>query len=248
MDLLTEVGQATKKRETYFQLAESLARKVKTREKLEELMGKDSHTLVRALRDKEIRLEEYARSLTDKTLTSALVAVYLGSGSSSPRTKMEQAWPTVIGDILPPLVKFLDETKSNIDTGVLMLGDSTLDFADLPVEDSSFDPEYDLESLEPFNNNSLLAARKQGVTWPGLFSRVKRYTVNPAYSFYSLGEQLKHVAQGYKEMRRVAVIDGRTCLDCKNFAGEGWQPMGSLPMPGRQCMCYDRCRCRVEYR
>ena len=131
MDLLSQVAQVTKKKETYFQLAESLARKAKTLEKLENLMSSDSRTLVGALRDKEVRFDEYSRSLIDKTLVSALAAVCLGSGGSSPRARIEQAWPTIIGDILTHLVRFIEETRYNLDSGILLLGDTTLDFEEL---------------------------------------------------------------------------------------------------------------------
>ena len=74
------------------------------------------------------------------------------------------------------------------------------------------------------------------------------YLATPTFAFYSLGEYMVAQDQGFKEMRRVARQDKKNCIDCKNYGEEGWAPMGELPMPGKGCRCYDRCRCGIEYR
>lgn len=235
-----------------------MAKKAKTLKGLELLMGRDSRTLVLALRDGQVKWDEYARSLMQKTLVSALASVYLGGKESKPEKRMEDAWPIIIGDILPPLVKFLTETKYRIDKGILRVGDKTEDFSEFdfalkipPLGDVSEDiPDEDLEGdidIE-FDPEEVEEEGKKGKTWVGLFYRVGRYMVTPIYGNAELGIFLIKRDQGYKEMRRVAKKDKRTCPDCKNFASLGWQPFGSLPMPGRQCTCYDRCRCIIEYR
>lgn len=250
MDLLSLIGVVTKKRGGYFSQAESLAKKAKTIENLESLMGKESKTLVEALRSKQIRWEEYSRTLIDDTLVSALAGVYLGAKVSKPKQKLEKAWPTVVGSMLPPLVVFLEETKRRIDAGTLLLGQSNFDFADYPdyPEDVDLD---DLDALygdieEPETPSE--GPRKVGKSWLGVFSRVLRYMANPAYSFHSLGEYYVKEEQGFKEMRRIARRDKKACKDCIEFDEMGWQPIGSLPMPGQECRCYDRCRCRMDYR
>ena len=218
MDLLSAVGLVTKRRVDLFSQAKVLAEKTKTQPALEERMTTQSKVLVKGLRDKLMKWEEYERTLTDKTIVAALAAVYLGAGESQPQQKMERAWPTVIGDMLPPLMKFLEETRTAIDNGTILVGDSTENF-------------------------------REGVgSWAGLVSRVIRYLANPSYSFFALGDYYVRQGQGVREMRRVDRGDGRVCPDCQEFATEGWQPVGSLPMPGRDCQCYDRCRCRMEYR
>lgn len=250
-DLLSLVGQATKRKGDFLSQAEDLAKLVKVPEKLEKKMLVESRILVKALRDKQIRWEEYSRSLIQKTLVSALCAVYLGSKEANPRKKMEDAWPTIIGDMLPPLVKFLAETDARLKSGKLLLGDKTVDFAD-PLESEDYDPGDGGEGLDELEWDTDVSdvneKDKKGKTWFGLYGRVTRYTVTPVYSFLALGDNLSKTEQGYKEMRRVAVKDSKTCADCKNFASLSWQPIGSLPMPGRKCTCYDRCRCRIEYR
>lgn len=247
MDLLSLIGSTTKKRGGYFSQAESLAKRAKTIEKLEKLMQSESRLIVKALRDKEIRWEEYSRSVVDKTIVSALAGVYLGAGSSKPGAKMEKAWPTVVGSLLPPLTKFLQETKIRIDSNVLLLGQNTIEFADFDPEVMMDDPDFDPEAFE-IGNEEEVNSRGTGRSWLGVFSRVLRYVANPAYSFFALGDYYVKEEQGFKEMRRVARLDKKTCKDCVEFNKLGWQPIGSLPMPGQDCRCYDRCRCFMEYR
>jgi hypothetical protein len=217
MDLLSIIGLATKRRGDYFTQALALLKKVKSQPELEERMTQEAKILVKGLRDKQMRWDEYERSMIDKTLTSALSAVALGAGDNNPKGKMERAWATIVGEMLPPLHDFLTETKTSLDDGNIRLGDKTEDFAEV-------------------------------TSWPGLLVRVIRYIANPSHSFFSLGEYYVKQDQGYREMARIPRIDAKTCPDCVMFGRMGWQPMGTLPMPGQQCQCFDRCRCRIDYR
>jgi hypothetical protein len=254
MDLLSMVGMATKRRSDYYSQAKTLARKYKEQPILEERMMAESNMLVKGLRDRLMRWEEYERSMLDKTLTSALASVILGSKNDKPDQKMEKAWPTIVGDMLPPLTKFLAETKEYIDSGELRLGDQTLDFADYDLTGAipgaiglGLD---ELEGINPEEEGALEAkrSRAQGKTWPSLANRVSRYLATPTFSFFNLGEYMVAQDQGFKEMRRIARDDKKTCVDCRNFDSAGWSPIGELPMPGKGCRCYDRCRCTIEYR
>lgn len=212
-------------------------------------MEEEARGLVKALRDEEVRWEEYSRSLVDRTLIAALAAVYLGSQLSNPEANMDKAFSSVVGDMLPPLKNFLDQTQSALDAGFLLLGDKTLDFADGDLFEDAYYPEdssYETSLGAPFNTTPQQQPRK--TTWPGVYSRVKRYISSPTFSFYALGESLARRDQGFRQMRRVAKRDLRTCPDCLSYEQMGWQPIGSLPMPGKQCRCFDRCRCFVEYR
>ena len=259
MDLLSLVGLVTKRRSDYISQAKDLANKYKTQPNLEEQMAKQSKLLVAGLRDRLMRWDEYERSLIDKTLTSALAAVILGVGDDKVDQKVEKAWPIIVGDMLPPLTQFLAETKEYIDNGTLRLGDQTADFADLGDDD-----DYDLDGAVPGANDletdlttnsnpvasgisrakNLLA---RGKSWIGVASRVMRFIANPTYSFFNLGTYMVKQDQGYKEMRRVAYHDKRVCQDCKEYDAMGWQPIGTLPMPGKGCTCFDHCRCHTEY-
>jgi len=254
MDLLSMVGMATKRRADYFEQARTLANKYKTQPILEERMKAESKGLTKGLRDKLMRWDEYERTMLDKTLTSALAAVALGTKNDKSNEKMEKAWPIIVGDMLPPLAKFLAETKEYIDNGTLRLGDQTVDFADYDLDGAipgAINLDVDeLEGINPEEEGITEAkqGRAIGQTWAGLANRVSRYIANPVYAFFCLGEYMFAQDQGNKEMRRVARMDKRTCKDCKNYDLQGWQPIGSLPMPGKGCTCYDHCRCFIEYR
>jgi hypothetical protein len=254
MDLLNFVSMATKRRSDYFSQAKTLARKYKEQPRLEERMKVESLGLVKGLRDKLMKWEEYERTMLDKTLTSALASVILGAKSNKSNERMERAWPVIVGDMLPPLTKFLAETKEYIESGVLRLGDQTVEFADnglLGVIPGAVDLEADElegESPEEEGTQEAKQQRAQGRTWPSLSERVSRYLATPTFTFFALGEYLASRDMGFKEMRRVATKDKKVCADCKNFGEQGWAPIGELPMPGKGCRCYDRCRCYVEYR
>ena len=246
MDLLSAVGTVTKRRPDYYGQAETLAKKTGSQEALEERMLKESKALVKGLRDQQLKWSEYERSLMDKTLVSALAAVYLGSKDSKPREKMETAWPTIVGDMLPPLVKFMSETETYLKDGTLRLGDNTLEFDEIPEEVM---PDSFLSDDDPQLSGDKEAnqGRAQGKTWPSLAGRVARYTATSTFAFLALGAFLVAQQVGNKQMRRVARHDKRTCPDCLRYDEMGWQPIGTLPMPGKGCRCYDRCRCRIEY-
>ena len=209
--------------------------------------------LVKGLRDKLMRWEEYERTLLDKTLTSALAACILGTKNDNTNQKLEKCWPIIVGDMLPPLTKFLAETKEYIDSGVLRLGDQTLDFADydlLGAVPGAIDLGVDeIAGISPEEDGTLEASqqRAQGQTWPSLATRVSRYLATPTFTFYTLGEYMVAQDQGFKEMKRVSKQDKKCCADCKLYDGMGWRPIGELPMPGKGCRCYDRCRCYIEY-
>jgi hypothetical protein len=257
MDLLSMVGLATRQRETYFKQAERLAKQFPDLSTLEQRMEAESRVIVKGLRDQQMKFDEYERALVDKTLTSALTAVYLGAGDSQPKEKMEKAWPSIVGGMLPPLNVFLKETKDYIDEGVLKYSDDSLDFADNDLSkvlavNEEFDPEYPEEWMDtsPEEQAAIETTQRSAVgrTWPAVFGRVLRYVATPAYSFFNLGVFMNRQQGGYREMRRICRHDRRTCPDCLSYDAAGWQPIGSLPMPGRGCRCWDRCRCHIDYR
>jgi hypothetical protein len=240
MDLLSIVGSATKRREDYFTQAERLAKKFPTEQKLEQQMAEESKVLVKGLHGKMFRFEEYERSLVDKTLISALAAVHLGAQKSRPKDKMKKAWPVIVGNMLPPLTKFLAETKTYVENKTLLQGDSSLDFEELNLQL--------LEELESQGEKEAEEKGAIGQTWPALYGRVQRYLSTPVYSNFHLGEYYVKEEQGFREMRRNPRSDQKVCIDCSEYGERGWVPLGNVPLPGQECRCYDRCRCTVEYR
>lgn len=245
---------ATKRREDYFAQAQQLARKYKDQPHLEERMRAESLGLVKGLRDKLMKWSEYERTMLDKTLVSALAACILGLKEDKSNRRLEKCWPIIVGDMIPPLTTFLAETKEYIDSGVLRLGDQTVDFADydlLGAVPGAMDLTVDeIGGINPEEEGVEEASqgRAQGKSWPSLASRVSRYLATPTFAFYSLGEYIVAQDQGFKEMRRIAHRDKKVCIDCKTYGEQGWAPIGELPMPGKGCRCYDRCRCSIEYR
>lgn len=247
------VGLATKRRSDYFEQAKSLARKYPSQPSLEKRMREESVALVKGLRDKLMRWEEYERTLLDKTLVSALASVILGVKSEKVNESLESTWPIIVGDMLPPLNQFLAETKTYIDNGTLRLGDQTQDFADgfensIPGDVDLDDDFFDGISPEEDGIAEASQGRAQGKTWGSLATRVVRYIATSTFSFVALGAYILAKKVGYKEMRRLDRHDKRVCPDCKSYGESGWQPIGELPMPGKGCRCYDRCRCQVQYR
>jgi len=243
------VGLATRQRDNYFKQAESLAKKFPDLSSLEKRMATEGKVVVKGLRDQQMKFDEYERAMVDKTIVAALAAVYLGAGDNRPKQKMETSWPLIVGNMLPPLKTFLDETKIYLDNSILKYNDDSVDFAE--------DGEEDTDVLGPITDPLLEIdegiseaekGRAVGKTWPAVYGRVNRYLSTPLYSFYYLGDFYNKKEQGYKEMRRVPRVDTRTCPDCVTFGERGWQPIGSLPLPGKDCRCWDRCRCHIEYR
>ena len=78
-------------------------------------------------------------------------------------------------------------------------------------------------------------------------ARASLYTDGP-WEAYHLGETNNRKAAGFEQVRRIAVDDGGTCDDCREYASRGWQQIGRLPMPGKASACGRRCRCTMEYR
>ncbi len=236
------------------QQAKTLAKRYPSQPALENRMKEESIALVKGFRDKLMRWEEYERSLLDKTLISALASVIIGTEDQKSNEHLEKAWPIIVGDLLPPLTQFLAETKEYIDSGQLRLGDQTADFADSDLDGvipGAVDLETDeLGDINPEEDGVREAqqGRAHGKDWGSLATRVARYISSSTFAFVSLGQFMVARALGNKEMRRIDRHDKRVCPDCRNYGEAGWQPMGSLPMPGKGCQCYDRCRCKIEYR
>ena len=245
MDLLSTISMATKRRGDYFSQAERLAKKYKNQSALEQGMALEAMVITKGLRDKQLRFEEYQRSLIEKTLISALASIYLGSAKARPKDKMEKAWPAIVGKMLPPLVKFLNETEVYLNDGTLRQGDKTLEFDEF---ENTLEDYGDIQDPEAEGEEEAKQGSARGRTWPGLYNRVTRYMATPTFSFLNLGEYMVMREQGFSEMRRIVRNDKKTCKECRNFGEVGWAPIGEIPMPGEGCRCYDHCRCAIEYR
>lgn len=64
---------------------------------------------------------------------------------------------------------------------------------------------------------------------------------------YWLGLGVAMGLAGFTEERRV-LGQAEHCDDCVAWASFGWQPIGTLPLPGEQSVCRSKCRCTKVYR
>jgi hypothetical protein len=85
-------------------------------------------------------------------------------------------------------------------------------------------------------------------TWAGLVYRLVRYMANPTYNFFQVSNFEVQKKTGMSMMRRKAIHDDRVCTDCLYYESWGWQPIGTIPLPGQECICRDNCRCTTYYR
>ncbi|MCP5101011.1 MAG: hypothetical protein GY943_36130 [Chloroflexi bacterium] len=77
-------------------------------------------------------------------------------------------------------------------------------------------------------------------------ARVGLYANAPRVGFYD-GLTAAQQAAGLVEERRV-LNPAEHCSDCIGYADQGWQPIGTLPMPGEKSQCMRNCKCTMEYR
>jgi hypothetical protein len=239
MELLTFVGQAARRKGDYVDRAEGLAESAGSLEKLEEEMNGRADALSRKLALGKITLSEFQRAAAEDTLVSSLAAVQLGYGRKSGLT--DSAYAETMG-AMQYLWRFFEDIKRALAEGKIEYGSVGQDFADAEETEDSILDEIPESALSPKPGASIPA------TWGGVRERVKRYLVTPAYRWHNAGRMARRQELGAKEMRRVARRDKRTCRDCLDYDASGWQPIGSLPVPGTRCRCHDRCRCVLEFR
>ncbi len=124
----------------------------------------------------------------------------------------------------------------------------------LSVQSSDFFPvtrtlEYLIQFYETLGktNTDLNDPKAKDIN-PTILNRMKRYLVTPNFSWMEYGKMSAMGKLGYAEMRRISKRDKRSCKECLKLESMGWQPIGTMPVPGIGCPCIDRCRCSVEYR
>jgi len=89
------------------------------------------------------------------------------------------------------------------------------------------------------------------VTLPQALNRVHGYVGSARVNFLaSEREASRQAAQvrgvNLEERRRLGTSEH--CKDCVAYAQMGWQPLGTLPLPGQQSVCSTQCRCSLERR
>lgn len=250
MELLSFLGTLPKRRKALEGRAEELLSGRPSVEALEEEMKERNIALVERLRRAKIRFTEFQRAVADETVTAALAGLMLGSKTK----KLKESQFAEATRSLPYLWKLFNDIQKSMQTGKL---ESVSDYGE--IDDLLFnalleDPDrYEMlvEELGDYDDELIdgtLEGEMGVATWEGTAGRLDRYLVSPIYGFAASGAMLLAATGGMTMMRRVARGDKRTCDDCRNYAGQGWVPIGTLPVPGQMCACHDRCRCYVDYR
>ena len=244
MDFLSYVAGLTKRKGDLLKEAKKIAEEAKNVEGLEKMMIKKSSSLVSSIREGKINSSELFRAVSDSTLVSSMAAVALGSKGSKPDKTMEDEFPYAVTRLAPlsqfqaDFTYFKNSDNYEEDASLILPpGDYNLNPEDkyYGIPEDEFVSEKADESSPP-------------ASWGGVETRINRYIVTPVYGWHARGEMRKNVRLGYKEMRRITRGDNKVCPDCVGFGQQGWKPIGSLPSPGVDCRCYDRCRCIIEYR
>lgn len=237
MELLTFIGQAARRKRDYIERAENLADSTKTLENLEEEMSGRAKALSRKLSLSKITFAEFQRAAAEDTLISSLAATHLGRGK---RTELsDSAYAEAMGQ-MQFLWRFFEDIEKALSEGKIEYG--KVDFA------TADEIENDILDLIPEDSLDARPGKSIPASWEGVRARLDRYLVTPAYRWFNAGEMARNQELGASEMRRIARRDKRVCRDCLDYDAAGWQPIGSIPVPGTRCRCLDRCRCRLDFR
>jgi hypothetical protein len=250
MELLSYLGTVPKRRKDLQARAEELLSGRASVEEMEEEMRDRNLALVERLRREKIRFTEFQRIAADETVTAALAGLMFGYNSK----KLKESQFAEATRSLPYLWKLFNDIKKSINTGRLESINDYGEIDDLVYNALLDDPElYGVlaEELGDYDDD-LIEGNLEGemgvATWDGALGRTERFLVTPIYGFAASGAMMLASMQGQTMMLRVARSDRRTCDDCREYAGQGWVPIGTLPPPGQMCACHDRCRCYIEYR
>lgn len=87
-------------------------------------------------------------------------------------------------------------------------------------------------------------ATAQAGTEGQVMNRAQMYG-RSARKMYAAGRRVAKDVAGYNKERRSCIGDKGTCGECARLAGLGWQPLGTLPLPGEGTPCMSNCRCSV---
>lgn len=84
--------------------------------------------------------------------------------------------------------------------------------------------------------------------WGKIISgRPGMYMSAPREAFYLMQREGMAECGKVGRERRVSSGDRGVCSPCESLAGLGWQPLGTLPLPGNSpCVALSRCRCDLQ--
>lgn len=84
-------------------------------------------------------------------------------------------------------------------------------------------------------------------TLPQALQRVNGYVVSARRNFFEADRDAMHRSgRMFEERRRLHAQE--SCPECIDYAGRGWVPAFTLPIPGDASRCGSYCRCTMERR
>lgn len=82
-----------------------------------------------------------------------------------------------------------------------------------------------------------------------MLGRLTNYVGSARALYYQAEREQMTFAPGMVRIEKRSLDPGaQHCGDCVTYADRGWQPLGTLPVPGQACQCSGRCRCSMQYR
>lgn len=87
--------------------------------------------------------------------------------------------------------------------------------------------------------------QKEGMSEAAFRARLNMYS-SAARGTYEQGQQIERGRNGWLWEKRLRT-KSESCASCVWYAGMGWQPIGTLPIPASLCECRSRCGCIKIY-
>lgn len=179
----------------------------------------------------DIAIDEYAKAMRREA------EAYQGGGKLSAFALNMARLVTEVNSIaaLAALAAVIRDPIADVQLDPLFLASSVL----LPLEEK-------VDEQATYLWAFVLALGAGAVLLDGnFFRRSQMYAEAARGTYYNeLGKLLG--GTGITQERRVLGV-AEHCVDCVEYAGRGWQPLGSLPVLG-DSRCLVNCRCTFEYR
>ena len=100
---------------------------------------------------------------------------------------------------------------------------------------------FQYEKLRGFSEEII----RNGMSVAQFEARLDQYS-NAARTSYEQARMRSHKQDGFNWEKRIRT-KRESCAPCLSFASLGWQPIGTLPAPTKQCDCMSSCGCYKVY-
>lgn len=84
------------------------------------------------------------------------------------------------------------------------------------------------------------------VTLPQALNRTRQYVGNSRKQFWDADRARIITPDGQTTLERRDLGSAEHCEDCVGYHGQGWQTVGSLPIPGEGSVCRSNCKCGMS--